>query len=190
MPYKRPDVAVAAFMASGRRLHVVGEGAMLGALRAMARGAENIRFTPRLSFDGLRAAYASARALVFTAEEDFGLVPIEVMASGRPVLALGRGGALETVVPGITGQFYAENSVAALPAALDGFEAWLPYFRREDALARATEFSPEHFRNEVEEAVAQGFSGLRARLAPKLRRREATALPSLRAGFMLRVEQV
>ncbi len=188
VPYKRADVAVAAFLASGRRLHVVGEGAMLGPLRAMARGAGNIRFTQRLSFDDLRAAYACCRALVFTAEEDFGLVPIEVMASGRPVLALGRGGALETVVPGVTGQFYAENSVAALMEALDSLEAWLPFFRPEDALARAAEFSPRHFREEVEAAVTRGFADLRARLSPPVRRREVDQAKP--AGFMLSVEQV
>ena len=186
VPYKRPDVAVAACMASGRRLHVVGEGAMLARLQDMAKGANNIRFTQRLSFEALRAAYAQCRALVFTAEEDFGLVPIEVMASGRPVLALGRGGALETVVPGATGQFYAENSAGALAAALVEFEAWLPGFRPEDAIARAREFSPEQFRAEVEAAVERGFADLRGRLAPMVRRRADLAEP---AGFMLRVEQ-
>ena len=143
---------------------------MLARLKEIAGDAPGIRFTPRLSFDGLRAAYARCRALVFTAEEDFGLVPIEVMASGRPVLALGRGGALETVVPGVTGQFYAENSVEALAGALEDFEAWLPGFRPEDALARAREFSPEQFRAEVEAAVARGFADLRERLAPPARK--------------------
>jgi glycosyltransferase involved in cell wall biosynthesis len=187
VPYKRPDLAVAAFAASGRRLHVVGEGSMLARLKAMTAGVECVRFSPRLSFDGLRRAYAESRALVFTAEEDFGLVPIEVMASGRPVLALGKGGALETVVPGLTGQFYAENSVEALAEALDAFEAWLPGFRSEDAVARATEFSPQRFRAGVEAAVSIGFADLRACLSPPARRREVAAEP---AGFMLRVEQV
>ena len=193
VPYKRPDVAVEAFCTSGRRLHVVGEGAMAARLKEIVRAHEvagrmpQVRFSPRLSFEALRAAYAQCRALVFTAEEDFGLVPIEVMASGRPVLALGKGGALETVVPGVTGQFYAENSVESLTAALKGFEAWLPLFRPEDALARAAEFSPGRFRAGVEAAVATGFAELRARLAPPARRREVAAEP---AGFMLRVEQV
>ena len=125
---------------------------------------------------------------MFTTEEDFGLVPIEVMASGRPVLALGRGGALETVVPGVTGQFHAENSVAMLAQALEEFEAWLPQFRPEEALARAAEFSPLRFREEVEAAVADGFADLRARLSPPAHRREDTrkAEPT---GFMLRVER-
>ena len=187
VPYKRPDVAVAAFLASGRRLHVVGEGPMLARLKEMAGGAPHVRFTPRLSFDGLRAAYAQSRALVFTAEEDFRLVPIEVMASGRPVLALGRGGALETVVPGVTGQFYTESSVPALTKALDDFEAWLPAFRPADAVARAREFSPQHFRAEIEAAVAEGFAALLARLSPK--KRPVVALGEQPAAFMLHVEQ-
>ena len=190
VPYKRPDLAVAAFAASGRRLHVVGEGPMLARLKAMAAGVEGVRFSPRLSFDGLRRAYAEARALVFTAEEDFGLVPIEVMASGRPVLALGRGGALETVVPGQSGQFYAENSVEALAEALDAFEAWLPAFRPEDAVARAAEFSPQRFRAEVKAAVARGFAEQRGLMASARREAEdhEAARAQEHAGFMLRVE--
>ena len=187
VPYKRPDLAVAAFVESGRRLHVVGEGPMLAQLRKMAGAGSSVRFSPRLPFDALRRAYAECRALVFTAEEDFGLVPIEVMASGRPVLALGRGGALETVVPGVTGQFYSENSAAALAEALDAFEAWLPSFHVGDALARAADFSPHRFRAEVELAVAQGLTKLRARLAPKVRRR---AVAGEAEGFRLSVEQV
>ena len=187
VPYKRPDVAVEAFLASGRRLHVVGDGPMLARLKELARaheGGTRIRFTQRLSFDALRTVYAQARALVFTAEEDFGLVPIEVMASGRPVLALGRGGALETVVPGLTGQFYYENTVAALVAALDDFERWLSGFRPQDAQARAAQFSPKRFRRELEAAVARGFAELRTRLAPPVCR-----VPLVEpATFMLRAE--
>ena len=144
IPYKRPDLAVAAFTRSGRRLHVVGQGPMLARLKAMA--GPNVRFSERLSFDDLRAAYARCRALVFTAEEDFGLIPVEVMASGRPVLALGKGGALETVVAGVTGQFYHDSSEEALLAALDDFEGWLPQFSPAAAQTHAATFSPARFR--------------------------------------------
>ena len=90
-------------------------------------------------------------------------------------------------MPGVTGQFYSENSVAALAKALDAFEAWLPSFHPADALARAADFSPHRFRAEVELAVAQGLGKLRARLAPKMRGRVVAGDP---ASFRLRVEQV
>jgi glycosyltransferase involved in cell wall biosynthesis len=147
IPYKLPEVAVRAFNQSGKKLHVVGTGSMLKELRAMA--GPNVRITERLDFDGLRQAYATCRGLIFTAEEDFGMVPVEVMASGRPVLALGRGGALESVVDGKTGLFFAEKTVDCLIEALDRFEDWLPQFRPADAVARAWDFSPEIFRKGI-----------------------------------------
>ncbi|MCJ1962867.1 glycosyltransferase [Novosphingobium mangrovi (ex Hu et al. 2023)] len=149
--YKRPDLAVDAFSASGRKLHVVGDGPMFEELRA--RAAPNVRFTRRLDFTALRAAYARARALVFTGEEDFGMIPVEVMASGRPVIAYGRGGALETVVEGETGLFFRENSAPALNAALTRFESWEAHFVPEAAVRQARRFSPEVFRTRFLETI-------------------------------------
>jgi glycosyltransferase involved in cell wall biosynthesis len=96
-PYKRVDVAVAAFNRLGRELRIVGNGQDEARLRAMAK--PNVRFLGWVSPERLAGEYASCRALVFTAEEDFGITPVEAQACGRPVIALGRGGALETVVP-------------------------------------------------------------------------------------------
>jgi glycosyltransferase involved in cell wall biosynthesis len=157
IPYKLPDVAVAAFTASGRKLHVVGTGPMLPRLRAMA--GPGIRFSERLSFDDLRRAYASCKALAFTSEEDFGMIPVEVMASGRPVIAYGRGGALESVVDGRTGLFYTDKGEHGLRRALDDFEAWLPEFRTEDAVARARDFAPIRFREAVARHVSEAMAG-------------------------------
>ena len=69
-------------------------------------------------FDVLKRHYARCRALIFPGEEDFGMVPVEAMASGRPVVAFGRGGATETVVDGISGIFFAEQTVEAISAAV------------------------------------------------------------------------
>lgn len=159
IPYKLPDVAVAAFTASGRKLHVVGTGPMLPRLRAMA--GPGIRFSERLPFDDLRRAYATCKALVFTSEEDFGMIPVEVMASGRPVIAYGRGGALESVVDGRTGLFYTDKGEQGLVRALDEFEAWLPTFRVQDAVARARDFAPARFRETVAHHVSEAMIGQR-----------------------------
>jgi glycosyltransferase involved in cell wall biosynthesis len=153
VPYKRPDVAVDAFRANGRRLHVIGDGPMLVELKR--RAGPGTRFTPRLDFAALRTLYATARALVFTAEEDFGLVPIEVMASGRPVIAYGRGGALETVGDGVTGLFYTQQTPAALNEALDRFDDWVDGFDPAAAEAQAARFSPERFRDGIADALVE-----------------------------------
>jgi glycosyltransferase involved in cell wall biosynthesis len=144
VPYKRPDLAVDAFTANGRKLHVIGDGPMERALRK--RAGPNVRFTPRMDFAALKASYASAKALVFTGEEDFGMTPVEVMASGRPVLAYARGGALETVVDGLTGRYFHGNRAEDLVTALDEFDGWLPKFDPYSAIKQAQLFSAENFR--------------------------------------------
>jgi glycosyltransferase involved in cell wall biosynthesis len=93
--YKRIDAAVKVFSKNGRRLRVVGQGPEYGELRRMARG--NVEFCGRATDDELRELYARSRALLLPGEEDFGMTPVEALASGKPVIALGRGGALETV---------------------------------------------------------------------------------------------
>lgn len=143
VPYKRPDLAVEAFNRTGLPLLMVGSGAMSKKLKAIAK--PNIRIVDRLDFDNLRAAYANARALVFTAEEDFGIVPVEAMASGRPVLAFGKGGVLDSIAPGETGLFFSEQKAESLVEGLDRMEAWLPHFEPESAIARSELFNPERF---------------------------------------------
>ena len=83
----------------------------------------NINIMGRQPFEVIRHHYSKCRALIFPGEEDFGIVPVEAMASGRPVIAYGRGGALETVLEGLTGQFFAEQTVASLNEAINSFEA-------------------------------------------------------------------
>ncbi len=156
-PYKRADLAVEAFTRLGLPLTVVGDGAMA---RSARRGAgANIRFITRLDFAGLREAYARCRGLVFTAEEDFGIVPVEVMASGRPVLAYGAGGALETVVPGVTGLFFGPQTVDGLVEGIQRFEAWLPSFDPRDAIAHAARFSEARFRSALLDALQTAADG-------------------------------
>lgn len=141
--YKRPDLAVDAFNALGLPLLMVGDGDMAKDMRR--RAGPNITIVPRLDFNGLQRAYAQCRALVFTADEDFGMVPVEAMASGRPVLAYGKGGALDTVEPGKSGLFFEDQTVESLIDGVERMEAWLSDFDPTAALASARRFSPERF---------------------------------------------
>ncbi|MFM5885582.1 MAG: glycosyltransferase [Novosphingobium sp.] len=143
VPYKRPDLAVEAFNRNGRKLLMVGTGSMLGKLRA--RAAPNIEFVERMDFAALRKAYARARALVMTAEEDFGITPVEAMASGRPVVAYGRGGVLDSVIPESTGLFFAADEAEALVEAVEQMERFLPHFDPRDAISQANRFAPDVF---------------------------------------------
>ena len=115
VPYKRVDLAVRAYSQSGYPLKVAGVGTEMDALRKMA--APNVEFLGRVPDEGVRDLYRRCRFLAFPGEEDFGIVPLEAQACGKPVLAFGRGGLLETVVDGRTGLFFGEQTPEALAAA-------------------------------------------------------------------------
>ncbi|HYE78891.1 MAG TPA: glycosyltransferase [bacterium] len=125
VPYKRVDLAVAACAELGLPLWVVGtgpEGARVRAAAARGGDPSCVTFLGFVPEGELSELYANARALIFTAHEDFGLVPLEANACGTPVIAYAGGGALETVVPGVTGEFFREQTVASLKAVLRGFD--------------------------------------------------------------------
>lgn len=150
--YKRPDLAIEAFTRSGRRLRVIGDGDQRRALEA--RAGPSVEFLGKVPFSQLKDEFARCRALIFPGEEDFGIIPVEVMASGRPVIAYGRGGALDSLLPGETGEFFAEQSVAALDAAIARFEADLLGRLDSDALrAHARQFGPEVFARKMTAAL-------------------------------------
>jgi glycosyltransferase involved in cell wall biosynthesis len=114
--YKRPDLAVHAFNKMGLKLVVIGGGEMLDQIRRIA--GPSVTVLGSQPFDVLRQHYSRCRALIFPGEEDFGMVPVEAMASGRPVVAFGRGGATETVTDGVSGVFFGEQTVEAISAAV------------------------------------------------------------------------
>ena len=141
--YKRPDLAIDAFNRMKLPLLVVGTGEMERELHR--RAGPTIDFVPRMKFDDLRRAYARARALVFTAEEDFGIVPVEAIASGRPVLALGSGGVLDTVKDGLSGLFFDRPDSDSLVEGIERLERWLPQFDPKASRETAIRFGPEQF---------------------------------------------
>lgn len=120
IPYKRIDLAIQACTALRRPLKVVGSGRDAPRLARLA--GPTVEFLGRVPEAGLRALYAGCRALLFPGEEDFGLVPLEAQASGRPVIAFAAGGALDTVRDGLTGVLFREQTVEALTAAIARFE--------------------------------------------------------------------
>jgi glycosyltransferase involved in cell wall biosynthesis len=138
-----------AFGALGLPLGVAGSGqeaARLGTLPP------NVRMLGQVSDEALPALYRDARALIFPGEEDFGITPVEAQASGRPVIALGRGGALETVTPD-TGLFFAEQRADALADAVRRFEAFERTFDPGAARANAERFSKAHFQERFRQAI-------------------------------------
>jgi glycosyltransferase involved in cell wall biosynthesis len=122
VPYKRIDLAIEAFNEMGERLLIVGDGPDDVRLRRMA--GHSIKFLGWQSDDHIAALYAGCRAVIFPGEEDFGIVPVEAMATGKPVIAYGRGGALETVRDSDenrTGILFREQSSSALKEAVQRF---------------------------------------------------------------------
>ena len=149
--YKRPDLVVEAFADLPYELVVVGEGHLLERMRA--RATPNVRFAGAVDDSRLRDLYRSARALVFPGEEDFGIVMVEALACGTPVIALARGGALDIVERGVSGRLLERQDVDELRAAVRAAAEEEP-----DAAAlrrRAEAFGQERFRREIRAAVEE-----------------------------------
>ncbi|MBA4386426.1 MAG: glycosyltransferase family 4 protein [Verrucomicrobia bacterium] len=155
VPYKRIDLAVNAYTKMGFPLKVVGSGSGMARLRAVA-GA-NIEFLGWRADEELLELYRSCRMLVFPGEEDFGIVPLEAQACGRPVVAYARGGALETIVEGQTGVFFQEQTEAALTEAVNRAAAvkWDPA----RISAHAGQFSVQNFVDGLARSIDECMDG-------------------------------
>jgi glycosyltransferase involved in cell wall biosynthesis len=148
VPYKRIDAIVAAFGAlPDRRLIVAGDGPDAARIRRAAGG--NVQFVGEVDRSRLRALMQGARAFLFAAEEDFGIVPLEAQACGIPVIALGRGGALETIrtdTESPTGLFFHEQDPGEIAGAVRAFEEARPSFSADACRRNALRFSAARFR--------------------------------------------
>jgi len=163
-PYKRVDLAVEAFRRTGQVLWIAGDGQDARLLRAGLP--PNVRWLGKVPDADVPGLYRGARALVFPGEEDFGIAPLEALASGRPVIALARGGALETLTPE-TGLLFDTPEPGALVEALRQFESFKRSFDPARARLRAEIFSEERFRLAVQrkvEVLVAGRPDLRGRL--------------------------
>lgn len=161
VPYKREDIAIEAFRRLGRRLVVAGDGPLRR--RLMADASPNVEFKGRVSTAELADLYARCRALIYPQEEDFGIIAVEAQAAGRPVIALGRGGARETVVPHSvdvdspkhpTGVWFDEQTPGAIEAAVRRFERCEQDFDPAIIRSHAERFSAARFRAEMASELA------------------------------------
>jgi glycosyltransferase involved in cell wall biosynthesis len=149
--YKRPDIAVDAFRGNGKPLIVAGEGPEIGRLRK--RAGKNVSFSGKVSDEEAAKLLEECRALVITGAEDFGIVPVEAMACGKPVIAYRRGGVMDTVRDGVTGFFFEEQSPDALDQAIRRFEDCEEQFDPEVIRAWAERFDEPLFRERIQKAI-------------------------------------
>ncbi|MBI2674769.1 MAG: glycosyltransferase [Candidatus Yanofskybacteria bacterium] len=148
--YKRFDLGVKAFNKLGFPLKIVGIGPEFKKLKRIAN--DNIEFLGLVSDDRLADLYSKTQALIFPQEEDFGIVPLEAMASGRPVIAFRSGGAVETTVENKTGAFFDEQTVDSLAYAVKNFDS--SKFDSENCRKQAERFDVGVFKTKVFEKLS------------------------------------
>jgi glycosyltransferase involved in cell wall biosynthesis len=149
VPYKRVDLAVEAFNENGKRLIIAGTGPESEKLKSMAN--PNIEFLGWQSDDELARLYGRCTALIFPGVEDFGIVPLEAQASGKPVIAFGQGGALETIIEGTTGLFFHRQTAESLQESI--LKSSLIKFNPPAIRQHALQFSRTNFRQKIKQSI-------------------------------------
>lgn len=149
--YKKVDVAVEAFNKLGLPLVIIGQGSQEKYLRKIA--GENIRILGWQNDETTRKYFQNARAFIFPCEDDFGIAPVEAMAHGVPVVALRKGGVLETVQEGITGEFFDAQTPEVLADGIRRFMLNENKYDKNVIIQRAAEFSEERFKREFSDFV-------------------------------------
>jgi len=157
VPYKRIDLAIQACGNLKKNLVVIGSGSQKKELKKLAAKYKDVKitFTGRLRDDEVRDYLQRCRALIFCAEEDFGIIPVEAQACGRPVIAFGKGGALETVINGKTGTFFSHATPDSVERAINRFEELEASgaFDTNFIANHAKNFSRERFAREIKECI-------------------------------------
>jgi len=153
LSYKRFDIAIKAFNKLKKPLKIIGDGPEMKKLKKLAK--KNIEFLGELSGEKLREYYQNCKALIFPQEEDFGIVALEVMACGRPVIAYRGGGALESIKEGETGIFFNEQTPESLIKVIKSFRA--DNFDSQKIRKRALKFSKEKFKKKIKEFVERSY---------------------------------
>ena len=178
VPYKGVELAIRAFNTLRRPLKVVGHGPLEASLRRLA--GPTVEMLGWCADEELRQYYATCRAVIFPSQEDFGIVPLEANAAGRPVIALGQGGALETVVPANdlnepltahpelegdyrpTGVFFPHRTPESLQVAVEFFEAHEARFDRETLRQHALPFDRERFKVRIHQVLTAAWAAHQA----------------------------
>jgi len=166
VPYKRAELAVKAFGCLDRKLVIVGNGPELSHLKSIAPS--NVWFEEDADDNSVVEYMRNCRALIFPGEEDFGIVPLEAQASGKPVIAFGKGGALETVIgfeerkngqSDATGIFFYEQSAEALCEAVSLFEKSNDRFSAQNCRANALRFDRSLYKSAMKDYITEVTAG-------------------------------
>jgi len=154
-PYKKVDLAISGFNQSGRSLVIIGTGSDETRLKRMAKN--NIEFLGWQSDTAVYEYLRNGKALIFAGEEDFGLTPVESMACGRPVIALKRGGTLETVIEGKTGVFFDQETAESLNEAVLKLEKNYTDFTPANCRKQAEKFSSREFEEQLKLTIDEEY---------------------------------
>lgn len=152
VPYKRVDLLIKAFAKlPDKELRIIGTGPELKKLKSKAP--QNVHFLGHLPAPTLRDTVSKAKAFLFAAEEDFGIVTVEAQSAGVPVIAFGRGGSLETVLPASTGMFFKEQTPEAIREAVQRFDKMADDFEPAKIQRHAEQFSKDRFQAQFKSFV-------------------------------------
>jgi glycosyltransferase involved in cell wall biosynthesis len=157
VPYKRIDIIVKAFKELNLKLKIFGDGVDMERLKEMAGDSKDIEFLGRVSDNERSELFSKCKAYINPQTEDFGITIVEAMASGRPVIAVRRGGATETIIEGETGEFFEFESSEAIVGAVKNFETQNKNWDSEEIRKHALKFSTNRFKTEMTDFIDKKY---------------------------------